>query len=699
MAADETIIDDENYKNIDDPPEIKNIHLVKHALQIFFNDKVGDFSDLLKESNALLAGGSILSAITNNRLNDLDIYVPINKLKTFLDELGKIFNSKSYRIIESSKYCSSFLRRNGIKKVYTLVQGDYYVGKKIDIMSIRNNRTPLQVVNNFDLTFCQTWYDGEHVYASHPEHIKTRSGVLQKEYVPIFIAKNDFLKWRVKKYVRKGFKISLDLSLIESFIIDKDTVTTFCKKKEVNFDMWIKSKLINFILTNNYSFDAKFVSRGTSNSRYNIINKPKIEFTEKDEYDSENEEIGGEHMLKIVENNYLKDSELDINAKYLHVLHDFFYQLNNFNIKLKSKHILKFIDYTRQRVERKGECYFFKTDEVVWDFHKHTLDQGTSKEGLEGYLMSIMSTADRKNIPCYISDCTETLKDYEIRSILDDEFWERFDIPQDVSPKVNTSSMGMILTNTATRTNSWGDIYHATLCPYCIAQENRSEGCAYMTHGVNKSIPKPYCEKYNLIKEIRDKYEENCERGGLQFCVTCGRPCCNHKHFNLDLDNPELIETVLDPAVDQPDSAYTKCMGGGRPELFARLLAIQKVILEEEFENYFDQRKACALAALNAPNDPELMARGKAIFDKDPDARVLEDLGIVSVVHSNLKSSGITDCSSNGENDESNSSSISSLEYNTPDENGQVGGNKNIVSLRDLKQLCMINRKTHKIRR
>ena len=160
-----------------------------------------------------------------------------------------------------------------------------------------------------------------------------------------------------------------------------------------------------------------------------------------------------------------------------------------------------------------------------------------------------------------------------------------------------------------------------------------------------------------------------CQINKLQFCVTCGRPCCNHKHFDLNLENPKLIKTVIVEGED----AYTKCMGGGRPELFARLLAIQKVISEQEFENDIEQRRACALAALKAPLDPELMARGMAIFDKDPEARGLANIGINPLTEEQL----------------------ANIEF----EPNQEGGKKNIVSLSDLKMLRKINRNTRKSKR
>ena len=676
-----TIIDDYNYRSPTDPPEIKNIHLVKNLLRNFFEDKADQFNTILKESGALVSGGAILSAITGARVNDIDIYVPISNLKSFIDKLQTIFIVSKYKVLESSKYCRSFLRRNGIKKVYTVsgINNEF-----LDIMSIRNNRTPLQVVNNFDLTFCQTWFDGEHIYASHPDHIKNRSGVLQGEYVPLFVAGNRFLRNRVDKYTKyrrpqQTFKITLDTTVLDSLVFDNKTTSRICGRYEIDYNIWFVSKLMKFILTNTYSISDHDYKIHT-NTYYHNKYTP-IDITKQDEYDSENEEVGGPNMLKLIEDNYLVDSGLDVPTRFAHAKHNFFYEFNKLILSLDDsiiRHFDKFNKYIMETVKREGECFILKTDEVVWDFHKHTLEQGISQEGLEAYLTSIMSDPDKKNIKCYIGECDETLKEYEVRPLVDKEFWERFTLPTDISPKINTSTMDMILTNTKSTTNGWGNIYHHTICPFCIAQEVREEGCAYMTHKVTTKLRSPFCEKYNVIKEIVDKYAVVSPDIKLQFCITCGRPSGNHKHFDLNLDAPKLITTVI----VQGEDAYTKCMGGGRPELFARLLAIQKVILEQEFDDATEQRKACAFAALKAPLDPELMARGQAIFDKDPEGRTLANLGVPQLSNEQL-------------------ADIEFENSNEEEENNQGGGgddNKNIVSLSDLKMLYKIN-KTRKSKR
>jgi hypothetical protein len=64
-------------------------------------------------------------------------------------------------------------------------------------MAVRNARSPLDVVQNFDLSFCQIWYDGKGVWATHPEHVKTKSGILQGDYVKVLLEHNNkFLKRR-----------------------------------------------------------------------------------------------------------------------------------------------------------------------------------------------------------------------------------------------------------------------------------------------------------------------------------------------------------------------------------------------------------------------------------------------------------------------------------------------------------------------
>ena len=168
---------------------------------------------LLQETGSLISGGSILAACLgeDTTKQDTDIYVPVKHIPRFLKEMIRpegvppIFaNADRYRKYAASFYCSSFLRKNGIRRVYNFGRMGI---SEVDIMAVRNKRGPLAVVNNFDLTFCQVWFDGKDVYASHPEHIRTKSGKMQIDYCMTLLGGNRFLNRRVKKYIDRGFKI------------------------------------------------------------------------------------------------------------------------------------------------------------------------------------------------------------------------------------------------------------------------------------------------------------------------------------------------------------------------------------------------------------------------------------------------------------------------------------------------------------
>lgn len=196
----------------------------KKLLEMFNNEGpvLECIKKLLRDTGSLIAGGGILNAVQpfpaehDKRMpsRDIDIYVPTSQIPTFIERIRADDCLKSDRVkqIEASLYCKSFLRKNGIRKIYTL-STKYKVWNNpilIDIMSVRNKRTPLAVVNNFDLTFCQVWYDGEAVYASHPDHIREKKGFMSAEYIPTFLAGNRFLVRRTNKYIKRGFTILPD---------------------------------------------------------------------------------------------------------------------------------------------------------------------------------------------------------------------------------------------------------------------------------------------------------------------------------------------------------------------------------------------------------------------------------------------------------------------------------------------------------
>ena len=190
--------------------------LVLEKLTITLGDDAPKLIALLKNTGAILSGGFVLNSIakyetiiTQGRdAPDLDIYVPLTNMPRFLDELVKnTLKFKTWNHFDATIYCRSFLRKNGIRRVHTFVCLD---GKSVDVMAVRTRKTPADVCSNFDLTFCQVWFDGTTVFATHPDHIREKKGYLQGEYIDTFVKGNLFLKERIGKYKRRGFTVEYD---------------------------------------------------------------------------------------------------------------------------------------------------------------------------------------------------------------------------------------------------------------------------------------------------------------------------------------------------------------------------------------------------------------------------------------------------------------------------------------------------------
>ena len=249
------------------------------------DEELPRFITLLRETGSVIAGGFLLHALHNETDHnnaveprvtkgfrrgmarpDVDIYVPIEHASRFMREFlenrnphGQPAMLQEYNIewgaFKSTMYCQSFLRRNGIQTIYNCViknvdeEGD---GRNIefDVMIIRSNRTPLQVVNNFDLTFCQVWFDGDHVYASHPEDVRNKSGTLQGDYVNLFVQGNPFLQNRLQKYRTRGYEVRLDPVRLEEIGGNPLVMTPVCgeETREAILKHWTSRVILYWLL-------------------------------------------------------------------------------------------------------------------------------------------------------------------------------------------------------------------------------------------------------------------------------------------------------------------------------------------------------------------------------------------------------------------------------------------------------------------
>ena len=222
----------------------------------YYKGKWKILNDALIAADAIIAGGAVLVAYNQDsmHINDVDIYIHASKALNFVDVLDKsILNYRvGYRNYIAPAYDQSFFRRNNILARFTLFQRYEWDNRSesrqprvpdIDIIIIPDTIPILSVVKNFDLTFCEIWYDAAtaKVSAVDPAGILAKTGMLKKDYVEnMLVYLNKFTIKRVEKYVRKGFTISYDCD--RSYTFEK-------KSKNVSTpEEWVIYKLYQFIV-------------------------------------------------------------------------------------------------------------------------------------------------------------------------------------------------------------------------------------------------------------------------------------------------------------------------------------------------------------------------------------------------------------------------------------------------------------------
>ena len=681
----------------------------KEIIHTIINKKTpsDEFDKLLIETGSLVAGGSVLAASQGPEpeINDFDIYVPIENAFTFFEGfvafLFKMHRKDHYKIkyneFAASFYCNSFLRRNGIKQVHRFRIKTIYTDDSIffDIMTVRKIRKPIDIVNNFDLTFCQTWYDGKTIWASHPEDVRSKKGKLQGDYRKLFIDNNSFIHKRVKKYIEKGYEVALDEftadEIKDSFIFNKvvcpnpvEASDKYAGWEENSFvNKWATRALKKSFLNEPY---LEHVAQNTYIIRYRrlypsqtkywddnyktkeIENNFKIK--EDDGYDTD-EYIDEPKLLALAHNTYRDTTpefpelalaltpELKFHRMANRVIRNAIWPLDpdgpgngsgrewmNFGrlyygtldhetgniIRHSFPNVGHACEIYFKGLQDKGlrvtdEDYLFASEgDIVYDLHKHPMEGGISKENLQIYLRSQIAHPNKNQIPCYWKpesagsadssrNCTQHLTLKDIFYCVDFNFFFKFkqgDVRDDPSLLLNIPKYDQILYNTKEgepKDPSWPDLFHQGVCPFCLESVTREAGCIYMTHPNPRGRPdseSPYCNPALAHKGMLDHYRKQGRRADptyipnvkdhLEFCIECGRPSYNHKHFTYD-DPEELIEGRAD-----------KCKGDGRVELYARVLAIR-----ESFKKNGDRKKA-AEAAQEAPTDVDEMNIAKEAY-------------------------------------------------------------------------------------
>ena len=648
------------------------VPLVQTKLKTVFEEAdLPRLNALLQECGAVIAGGFVLRSIDRPDLwalnkSDIDFYVPAKNAKKFIDGMlntaPALFKPVRGYYNNSTTYCSSFLRRNGIRRVYTFIN----INNSIDIMSVRNSRSIESVVSNFDLTFCQVMYDGVKVMATHPDHIRTRSGQIKTDYLKLLISGNSFLRNRIKKYVEfREFKVSAEggafgpgevVRLFEEKcnkdVDEDDRRNDIFEKNAARGLLFFSLNMIKCLPMEN-----KYILKTTQSAFYETSiygNKAmRTDITwgvDDDGYDSEDYDRG-DLALQTYKPPVAPHTELappsaetkDLHAGrvgtrlFIESFCDCEPETNRYgfkkNINYKSVLDYDYEKYTTFRIGlmtkllRTGNDPVTYEDTIVYDLHEHSEADAISQASLQTYLYGYKGYPNKDRVPCFAAPACKHLLDLRtISALVSREFYEEYKKPAPIKSGLNQSVnfYDKVLYNSKSNDpRGFGNIFHDTVCPFCLQFESRTEGCIYMVHDNPERLydtKTPFCQKEFVIESLRAAYHALGQSlvpayaahipGHLEFCAECGRPCFNHRHFDLN-DPPNLI----------PTTGAGKCDGGGRRELIARILAIREEYAKPGKRKPADERRAAALAAQAAAKNPAYLARADAILAVEGDAR------------------------------------------------------------------------------
>ena len=235
----------------------KNI-FIKILKDIFKNDLEPEsenifntFNNGIRQADALIAGGAVLSAYTGGTINDLDIYVHISRVSKLKDVLVNIgFQFSLYLNYIAPPYDQSFFKRNNILsrfRMYDLL----YRYPDIDLMIIPDAIPLRNVVTNFDLSFCEIWYDGITVEAVDPTGVLSKKGVLKKDYLEnLLVFFNMYTIKRMRKYKIRGFTI--DIICFQSSYTFQNSI----QKHVTSPEEWVVYKIYYYIIKNFFTLST-----------------------------------------------------------------------------------------------------------------------------------------------------------------------------------------------------------------------------------------------------------------------------------------------------------------------------------------------------------------------------------------------------------------------------------------------------------
>lgn len=211
------------WKNIKTKSSVSNMD-VDSSLAMFSNTTpvfsereiphIAEIIRIVSSHNGVFSGGAILSALHSESINDIDCY-----FDNYLDfgksiaAIDKRFREKfdaatRVKFMLQSSYSNSFLMKNKIACV-ARIKIFQPVSQNIDFILCTQDK--LDVIRNFDLSFCSIWWSSKlGVGAFHLSDTLYKRGRLNSDYFQYLMNGNEFIVGRIKKYISKGYNIDIE---------------------------------------------------------------------------------------------------------------------------------------------------------------------------------------------------------------------------------------------------------------------------------------------------------------------------------------------------------------------------------------------------------------------------------------------------------------------------------------------------------
>jgi len=216
-----------------------------------FTTVYDNFIRHLQETKAVIAGGFVLSCYADYNSSDIDIYVSksnaiklINKLSTIIKVYPVDFQIVSIYNGDGSNNIKRLIFKNKLDEIddsYRVINTTDSTTINIDVIIIDTSSSIIEIITNFDLSFCKIWTDGTSIYAMDEHSITTKHGSLNPKYFEDYQDTTSLIYTRAEKYIARGFTIDIP-SVGE--VIEQPTYT---RKQQIEI---AEIKTIKFLITN-----------------------------------------------------------------------------------------------------------------------------------------------------------------------------------------------------------------------------------------------------------------------------------------------------------------------------------------------------------------------------------------------------------------------------------------------------------------